>query len=67
MQLLVHVTSRGYPSDVQIAQTSGNDSLDAEARRAVQLWRFKPAQSQGRPIPFDYLINIHFSMGGRAQ
>lgn len=63
VQLLVRVTAAGIPADVIVVRTSGNSSLDASAREAVQLWRFNPARAGGRAVPFDYALNIKFTLG----
>jgi protein TonB len=65
VQLLIHVSAAGLPDRVLIAQTSGFRSLDRAARDAVQLWRFRPALAGGEPVPFDYVMNIRFSLGDR--
>ena len=65
VQLSVRVAASGVPSAVVIARSSGNASLDHEARRAVQLWRFRPARSGGQAVPYEYPINIRFSLGER--
>jgi protein TonB len=65
VQLLVRVSASGVPSTVIVAISSGHPSLDAAARRAVLLWRFRPARSAGEPVPFDYVLNIRFTLGDR--
>lgn len=62
VQLLVKVSAAGVPSAVIVAVSSGHPSLDAEARRAVLLWRFRPARSGGDAVPFDYVLNIRFAL-----
>lgn len=63
VQLTIHVSSQGIPMDVRVTLSSGNQSLDGAARRAVQRWRFRPALESGHPVEFDYLLNIHFALG----
>ena len=63
VHLMIRVSALGIPMEVRVVETSGNGSLDAAARHAVQLWRFKPAMQDGRPVAFDYLLNIHFAIG----
>lgn len=65
VQLLVRVSALGVPSAVIVAVSSGHPSLDAAARRAVTLWRFRPARSGGEAVPFDYVLNIRFTLGDR--
>lgn len=63
VQLLIRVSSAGVPIAVQLVHSSGNASLDAAARRAVEFWRFRPARADGRAVPFDYMLNIRFALG----
>ncbi len=65
VQLMVHVTASGVPGDVAVVRSSGHSSLDAAAQEAVLLWRFRPARAGGRPVPFDYALNIRFTLGDR--
>ncbi|MBV8914930.1 MAG: energy transducer TonB, partial [Acetobacteraceae bacterium] len=55
----------GMPEQVLVASSSGYEILDRAARNAVLLWRFRPALSGGAPVPFDYVMNIRFSLGDR--
>jgi len=59
------VTEAGVPGQVDVVTSSGDASLDRAARDAVQLWRFEPARSNGVPVPFDYDVNIRFSLSDR--
>lgn len=63
VSLLIHVSVRGLPQDVVVANSSGAASLDRAARKAVLQWRFTPAQLEGNPVPFDYPIDIRFVLG----
>ncbi len=65
VQLVLHVSAQGIPIEVHIAHSSGNESLDSAARRAVQRWRFRPAIEGGRAVAFDYVLNIRFALGDR--
>ncbi len=60
VELLIHVDMDGTAGGADIVQSSGSAILDREARRAVLLWHFAPAQFGGAPVPFDYPISIHF-------
>lgn len=62
-QLVIRVSQRGLPIEVRVVSSSGNRSLDAEARRAVLLWRFRPAVRDGHQVEFDYPVNIRFAIG----
>jgi len=65
VQLAVRVSAAGVPDQVVVAQSSGWAALDGAARDAVQLWHFRPARAGGQPVPFDYAVNIRFSLGDR--
>ena len=65
VQLVARVAPNGLPLSVNVLESSGNIDLDEEARRAVLLWRFRPAQTGGRAVPYDYPVNIRFALGDR--
>lgn len=65
VQLAIHISAAGVPDRITIAQSSGWASLDRAARDAALLWRFRPALAGGAPVPFDYVMNIRFSLGDR--
>lgn len=65
VQLVARIAPNGLPLSVGVVESSGNFDLDEEARRAVLLWRFRPAQDGGRAVPYDYVVNIHFSLNDR--
>lgn len=58
--LVVRVSARGLPEQVQVASSSGHASLDRAAREAVLRWHFRPAVAGGSPVPYDFQINIRF-------
>lgn len=63
VQLMIRVSAQGIPLEVRTVKSSGNQSLDSAAQRAVHRWRFRPALEGGRAVPFDYLLNIRFALG----
>ncbi len=65
VQLVARIAPNGLPLSVGVVQTSGNADLDEEARRAVLLWRFRPASRDGLAVPYDYVVNVRFSLGNR--
>lgn len=65
VQLVVRVAPNGQALGVAIAASSGNADLDQEARRAVELWHFRPARAGGSAVPYDYVVNIRFALGDR--
>ena len=65
VQLVARIAPNGQPLAVGVVESSGNTDLDEEARRAVSLWRFRPALEGGRAVPYDYTVNIRFALGDR--
>lgn len=65
VQLVARIAPNGLPLSVGVLESSGNLDLDQEARRAVSLWRFRPARDGGRAVPYDYVVNIRFALGDR--
>jgi protein TonB len=63
VQLVVKVAPNGQALGVAILSSSGNADLDQEARRAVELWHFRPARAGGVAVPYDYVVNIRFAIG----
>jgi TonB family protein len=59
--VLVHliVDSEGMPRDVHISR-SYNADFDAEAIKAIQRYRFKPAMKDGRPVAVQVTIEVNF-------
>ncbi len=60
--LLIHVSSAGLPTGVDVDQTSGFVSLDRAARDAVLTWHFLPAVKDGTPVPFDMALRVVFHL-----
>jgi TonB family protein len=59
--VLVHliVDAEGMPRDVQISR-SYNADFDEEAVKAIQLYRFKPAMRDGKPVAVEVNIEVNF-------
>lgn len=59
------VSSSGHVTQVTVKQSSGHDSLDKAALRAVKRWRFRPAQRSGRPVgaTLDVPVVFHLKQG----
>lgn len=55
----------GKCSEVMIAKTSGNESLDRSALNTVSQWQFTPAKAQGKEISQWVNIPITFSIKNR--
>ena len=65
--LIIHITEAGIPAGVDIAQSSGDPSLDRSAADAAALWRFQPATDHGVPVPIDLPYRIVFGLGHPAH
>jgi TonB family protein len=55
------VSSNGRPEGVRIDKGLTRD-LDRQAVRAVSSWRFKPAIKDGRPVPVQAKVEVHFRL-----
>jgi TonB family protein len=55
----VIVDAKGRPQDVHILR-SYNPDFDAEAVKAIQQYRFKPAMKQGKPVAVEVSIEVDF-------
>ncbi|WP_303785672.1 energy transducer TonB [Azovibrio restrictus] len=60
--LKVQVSAAGLAEQVQIAQSSGHDSLDEAALNTVRTWRFVPAQRGDTPVAAAVLVPITFKL-----
>ena len=60
--LEVTVEPDGYPSLVDIKQSSGHRILDNAARGAVEDWRFVPAEENGQLITAKVDVPIRFTL-----
>jgi protein TonB len=63
--LRVHVLPTGEVDDVQLAQTSGYDSLDNSALNTVKKWKFVPAKKDGKIIDQWVRVPINFALKNR--
>lgn len=60
--LSIRVSPDGFPSNIDIVESSGFASLDRAARDAVWDWHFLPAVQDGEPIPFDMKLRVVFHL-----
>ncbi len=60
--LRVEVSASGNVRNVVIEKSSGYTCLDEAAQQAVYRWRFKPALQNGRPVPAQVKVPIHFNL-----
>lgn len=63
VMLKILVDTDGTPLEVSIQESSGNKSLDRQARQHVlKHWRFEPAVRDGRPVQAYGLVPIAFTL-----
>lgn len=60
--LRVDVLPNGTADSVELASSSGYDSLDAAAVRTVRHWRFVPARRNGVPVPAAVTVPVLFKL-----
>ena len=59
--LYVVVDANGMPRDMRVMKTLGL-GLDEKAMEAVQKWRFKPGQKDGKAVPVAATIEVNFRL-----
>ena len=60
--LMVFVTGKGTVEQIRVLESSGHDSLDRAAEKAVADWRFEPGTSGGIPTGMWVKIPITFEL-----
>ncbi len=60
--LLVNVSKQGEVKQVSIQKSSGYDMLDKSALSSIKGWHFLPGTENGRPVPMEVLIPVHFKL-----
>jgi len=55
------VDQDGIPTKVHVLNPLGC-GLDAQAVRAVEGWRFKPAEKDGQPLPIEIAVEVSFHL-----
>jgi protein TonB len=60
--LLVDVSADGRAMKVEVSQSSGHESLDEAAMKAVRLWRFVPARRAGTAVAASVQVPISFAL-----
>ena len=56
------VSADGHIEKAEIEKTSGSESLDKAALKAVNEWHFAPARRDGAPIDYEILIPVRFKL-----
>lgn len=64
VRIRARVNVEGRVAWAVVERSSGWPSIDEEALRAIRLWRFHPAVSDGVPVEFDYRALIEFGRRG---
>lgn len=64
VQLLMSLDAQGGIRDVQISHSSRSRSLDRAAMEAVRQWQFRPAISNGQPVPSTVTETVDFRLSG---
>lgn len=59
--LKVVIGTDGKPSEVTLANSSGNGQLDDQARQAVLGWQFKAATRAGQPVSTTIQVPVSFN------
>jgi protein TonB len=59
--LYVVVDTNGMPRDMKVMKPLGL-GLDEKAMEAVQKWRFRPGQKDGKPVPVAATIEVNFRL-----
>ncbi|MTD33155.1 energy transducer TonB [Paludibacterium denitrificans] len=62
VRLRVQVSAQGWPSVVELAQSSGFPRLDRAALTAVRRWKFVPARQGDEAIPYTFIVPVEFSL-----
>lgn len=62
VQLLVSVTGQGTVSAVKVHRSSGFESLDQAAVKAVRDWKFQPATYRGAAVAARVLVPVGFQI-----
>ena len=57
--LSVEIDTDGFPPNIQVVR-SLDDGLDQSAVAAVQQWRFKPGEKDGKPVRVAVKVEVNF-------
>lgn len=59
------INANGETEDISVVDAQPRGAFDAEARRAVARWTFRPALQNGQPVPQRIRHTLEFSLNGR--
>jgi protein TonB len=57
--LSVEIDTDGFPQNIRVVR-SLDDGLDQSAVAAVQQWRFKPGEKDGKPVRVAVKVKVNF-------
>lgn len=57
--MLVGINAKGHVERVHVMRSS-NDAFQNSAVSTVKTWRFSPAKKDGRPVPVQVTVEMHF-------
>ena len=57
--LSMEIDTDGFPQNIQVVR-SLDDGLDQSAVAAVQQWRFKPGEKDGKPVRVAVKVEVNF-------
>lgn len=60
--LLVDVSKQGEVKQISIEKSSGYKMLDKAALNSVKRWHFRPGTENGRAVPMEVLVPVHFQL-----
>ena len=55
------VSNEGVPTNIHILNPLGS-GLDAQAVRAVEKWKFDPAEKDGQPVAVEIAVEVNFHL-----
>jgi protein TonB len=64
VQLRIEIDASGQVASVDVAVSSGSESLDDAAVAAVRHWRFRPERRGGQTRAATIVVPIRFQLGG---
>jgi TonB family protein len=57
------IDTEGKPTNIRVAQSLDSTyGLDANAVKALESWRFKPATREGKPVPVQVSVELTFRL-----
>ncbi|MGM0644525.1 MAG: energy transducer TonB, partial [Thermodesulfobacteriota bacterium] len=62
VKLLVQVSEKGDVTELEVARSSGHQSLDRRAVETVKNWKFEPGRINGEASAMDVKIPVTFRL-----